>query len=182
MQLTRANVLVLGVLLLLVLVVGWFAWSALSESREEELARSPAGTALTQNAYTTVEGEAVDLSEYVGTVTVAAAWASWCPQCREQLSELSQLADAYENRINVIAINRAESRTTAERYLAQVDTTDSLELILDPADAYYASIEGYAMPETIVYDEAGAVVYHGRGSIDMTRIRAAVEAALQPSE
>lgn len=182
MRLSRGNVVVLLLLLLLVAVAGFFAWNAATESKREQLARSPAGTALTQTTYTSLDGQAVDLSDFVGTVTIAATWASWCPQCREQLRELSGLADEYGERINVVAINRAEPKTTAERFLAQVDTTDSLELVLDPADAYYASIDGYAMPETIVYDESGAIVYHGRGAVDLERIRSAVDAALSAAQ
>ena len=41
----------------------------------------------------------------------------------------------------------------------------NVEIILDGNDHFFKTIGGYAMPETILFDRIGNIVFHKRGSL-----------------
>jgi hypothetical protein len=43
-------------------------------------------------------------------------------------------------------------------------------LVLDPEDRFYKSIEGFSMPETIIYDRFGNLIQHQRGKLNLGTI------------
>lgn len=156
---------VIGVVVLLALAyTGFVVHKAALERAANNPANNSLKTAEGVEPYTDMSGEMVSLSTEVGKVLVVNSWASWSPDSSKELPALAQLANKYQNQqVSVLAINRAEPRTTAERFLATVGASDGVRLILDPDDHFYKSIAGYAMPETIFYDKKGNVVHQQHG-------------------
>lgn len=111
---------------------------------------------------------------------VVTSWASWCPQCTEGIVSLGEIAESYKDRdVVVLAVNRSEDKYTAERYLSTVTLPSSVQIVLDPSDHYFSASEGYAMPETILYNEDGEVVLHQRGNVNAGEIQGAIDELLQ---
>lgn len=155
----------------ILLAVGFFAWQKSSENKEHTQLEKSFGS---ENAikYTNMDGQEISLAEQTEGVTVAIAWASWCPACNKDLITLSNLASQYQDKnIKFIAVNRAEDKTTAERYLTTVVTKQNLTLVLDPSDGFYKSINGYAMPETVVYGESGDIIAQYKGDVDSSKLQ-----------
>jgi hypothetical protein len=75
----------------------------------------------------------------------------------------------------LLAINRAEDAVTAERFLNYYNLWSDVELLLDPTDHFYKSIGGYAMPETVIFDEKGSTKAHFRGVVTQAEIETALK-------
>ncbi len=112
-------------------------------------------------------GREVPLSEFKNRLLVVHVWASWCTYCGEELRNLARLKDIYGDEIHIIAVNRAEPLRDAEAFSTALGIGDGIAFILDPEDAFYKEIGGYAMPETVFIDDRGEIVYHQRGPMKL---------------
>lgn len=115
-------------------------------------------------SYTDLDGNPVDLQTFAGKPLIINSWATWMPFSKDELPELGVAQGTYGDAVKIIAINRMEDRAVVRSYLATYGISESNILILiDPADTFYKSIGGYAMPETAVYSFDGTLVNHIRG-------------------
>lgn len=129
-------------------------------------------------SFSTVSGDPVALDETLqrDMPVVVMVWASWCPSCAGQLQNLQQIAVEYTDQLTVLAINRDEPRVRAQRYLDTVGDISAVTVLLNAGDRYYDDISGYAMPETVVYDQSGNLVERFRGDVSLAALQQAVEA------
>jgi len=51
-------------------------------------------------------------------------------------------------------------------------------MVLDPRDAFYLTVGGYAMPEVVIYNRKGEVVEHFRGVANKADIKTVVESII----
>jgi thiol-disulfide isomerase/thioredoxin len=172
---------VLVILLLIVLLAGWYTYTTVQKNRglsaSSDAARS-FNTSVTQSL-TNLSGDVVTVEDYFGEVMVINTWASWSPLSQEQLRQLSELAEEYENQpITFLAINRSEPSSTAEAYLSTVSISSDLEIVLDQEDSYYQAIEGYAMPVTIIYDRDGTIVFEANGNFSQSELKQIIDEQL----
>jgi thiol-disulfide isomerase/thioredoxin len=124
-------------------------------------------------------GNEVELSDFRRELLVVHAWASWCVYCGEELKNLQQLKDRYGEAIRIVAVNRAEPDAEAKAFtdLHGIDTS-KIEILLDSTDAFYKSIEGYAMPETIFITTRGEIIHHQRGPMKMDEVTEKIDALI----
>ncbi len=128
-------------------------------------------------AFTDYEGKQVLLSSFRREVLVAYVWASWCPYCGGELENLSKLKNTYGDEVQIVAINRAEPIGVARAYTSPLSVS-GLVLLLDPADAFFKEIDGYAMPETVFIDKGGAVIFHQRGPMPIDAVKKKIDELL----
>lgn len=95
---------------------------------------------------------------------VVTSWASWCPGCADELSDFDALAGTLSDDVRIVAINRREGSYQAQRFLQTLDELSNLEIILDESDRFYRDVAGYTMPETIIYDSRGEILFRHRGT------------------
>ncbi len=176
--LTKRSYYVVGVLLL-ILVVGaactYFVFLSPTGFKARERAdfgrvQSESGT-----AYTTLSGEVVDLDMYRGDILIVNVWASWSPFTVQDHEVLAALKSHYGEAVTVLAMNRMETKETAEAYLGTIGKKDGIEYIIDSSDNFFTSLGGYAMPETIVFDAVGNIFFHKRGTITETEMKEALD-------
>ena len=167
-----ATILIAGVLLILYLKSN-DADTAYEETAAYQALTTPEGVP----SYTDAEGNEVELVDDVPKTVVVYSWASWCPACKQELNELDSFAGALDiEEVEVLAINRKEDVRTAKRFLNTLPDLENIEIVLDPADYLFESIDGYAVPEILVYDETGALVLHERTTFHAANVVAAIEA------
>ena len=116
-------------------------------------------------SFISLTGSEIKLEEYVGKPLIINIWASWSPFSKSDFLILAKLKEQYGDSIQVVAINRMETKETARAYIDFIDAPKNIEYIIDNNDHYFKSIHGYAMPETIVYDTVGDEHFHKRGSL-----------------
>ena len=121
-------------------------------------------------ALTDYDGKEVHLYTFRRKVLVAYAWASWCTYCGGELKQLAKLKAQYGDDVQMVAINRGESLQVARDFTSKLPDTDGLIYLLDPQDAFFKEIEGYAMPETVFIDSSGAVTFHQRGPMKLQEV------------
>jgi len=112
-------------------------------------------------------------------ITVVTLWASWSPFSANDFSVLQEVLDKYtESQVSVVLLNRMETVASAERYLIQFPPPDRAAVIIDEKDTYYQNIAGYTMPETIIYNRSGDVLFHVRGPLDLNNLITFLEESL----
>jgi len=119
----------------------------------------------------------VALADFAGKPLVINAWAAWCPFCVKELPDFVLLQKEFPG-VVVIAIDRAESLSTAKSYTDDLGITEDLVFLLDRKDSFYKSLGGFSMPETIFVDKDGVTQSHKRGIMDLDEMRRNVEKIL----
>jgi len=114
----------------------------------------------------------IPLYTYRRQIVVAYAWASWCPYCAAEMQALAGLKKTYGDKIQILAINRAEPIAVAKSFTDGLGIAKDVDIIVDPDDKFFKSIGGYAMPETVFINARGDIVYHQRGPIDVPTLEA----------
>ena len=112
----------------------------------------------------TLDGKAVDLSQYVGKSPVLIEfWATWCPNCRELEPHLKAVAAKYANQVKFVGVSVSVNQSP-ERVKAYVAKHGI------PGDQFFdrsgAATGAYDVPATsyvVVLDKTGKVVYTGLG-------------------
>jgi thiol-disulfide isomerase/thioredoxin len=175
----KQTIITMAALLLVVLIVALFTFLS---QRNEQIAQFEESTAFQslavgegEDPYTDLRGQPVELINEPQTLVVY-SWASWCPACQADLVELDELAGTLGGEVKVLAVNRQERDTRAQSFLSTIPELQHLEVILDPADKFFNTVGGYAMPEVLVFDQSGNVVRHDRGALRVNEIRETVQA------
>jgi thiol-disulfide isomerase/thioredoxin len=179
-----STIIITGVMLLSLAAVAAYIIFFIDESEIQKRDNTPAAQALLvgegKESFTDMEGNPTSVSEDFGKIIIVTSWASWCPQCTASLNDLGVLAEEYKDRgVIVLAINRAENRFTAERFLKTITVPGGVRIILDPSDHYFGASAGYAMPETILYTKDGQTYLHQRGNLDTTELRTRLDELLK---
>lgn len=120
-------------------------------------------------------GDEVRLSSFQHAPLVVFTYASWCPFCAEELERLSRIQEEYGDRITVVAVNRAETLTEAKAFTDGLNNVQNILYLLDPEDAYFKSVNGYAMPETVFIKSYGKIFTQHRGPLKDEQLRKYIE-------
>lgn len=131
-------------------------------------------------SFTDLEGNPVVTNNDFGTIIVVMSWASWCPQCGNDLIELGKITQEYKDKkVSIMAVNRGEDRYSAQRFLDTVHPPSELRIVLDASDYYFSHSDGYAMPETIIFNKDGSIALHQRGDINVAEIKQVLDDLLK---
>jgi thiol-disulfide isomerase/thioredoxin len=163
--------LVMGVLIILVgyVYLSPTGWKAREEAALNQIDQGEF------TLYTTLEGVPTEIVNYEGEILIVNIWASWSPYTKNDHEVLEKIKEQYGDRITIRALNRKESRETAIAYLTTIGQKSGIEYIIDTTDHFYTSLDGYAMPETIIFDAIGNVLLHKRGTLDITEMKAQID-------
>ena len=132
--------------------------------------------------FTDLNGNPFTFDDFVGKIRVVNSWASWTPFSAQELRELEELARAFDQeQVVFVAVNRKESKEIAKSFLATLGDLKHVHFAIDVHDTFYASVGGYAMPETVIYDASGTIVFHKRGPVTKKEIEERVAEALLDS-
>jgi thiol-disulfide isomerase/thioredoxin len=130
--------------------------------------------------FTDLQNNVISLAEYEKQIIVVNTWASWSPFTAVEFPILDEVAGTYADRgVRVLAINRKETKDQIDRYLSTIPEYKNVEKIVDVNDFFYAGVEGYAMPETIVYDNKGRIIEHFHGVIKKEELESVLNKILE---
>lgn len=141
-------------------------------------------TGASQSSYTDLTGKPIDIAQKAKSeVVVVTSWASWCPPCVSELGKINTLVDEFQGRpVRFLAINRSEPAHTARKFIDAYEISDQVTLVLDEDDRFFSSIEGYGMPETVLYDRDGIMQYQIHGEFSTEQLRREIEKLLADLE
>lgn len=138
----------------------------------------------TENAltYTDINGNPVSLENYLGKILVVTTWASWSPFSEADMQNMDSLANEFSSdQVVFLAINRKETRDQAQRFVSSMPNFNNLVFIIDQEDFFYKSVDGYAMPESVIFDARGIIIDHTRGVFNKEKAKSIIEASLNQS-
>jgi thiol-disulfide isomerase/thioredoxin len=177
----KSTLITIAVIIVVLVCAGMYTYVVQNDIRttERDSAASQTLSSSEETPYTDLEGNPFTFDAYRGQVRVVNSWASWCPFCTQELADFQKLAEEYaEQNVAVIAINRKEPKERASAYLASVGDFSAIHFAVDLTDAYYVSIGGFSMPETVFYDVDGNITFHKRGIMDIEEMRMHTQEAL----
>ena len=181
------KIIIIIIIIAAIAGVGWFVFSKGDDSKQEpnEAAQTSKEKSLDTAPTFSLkdyDGNDVASGDFEGKILVVNSWAKWCPFCVDELPDFAELQAAFPNEVQVIAINRAESLTTAKGYTDNFDLTDKYVFLLDPKDSFYKSIGGFSMPETLFVDKDGKIRVHKRGPMEFSEMKEKINSILEQSE
>jgi len=177
----KTLVILVAILLAAALLVAYYLYLSSKEAADSTASVSLSGTE--DAPFTGQNGEIIDLNQFANQIRVVNSWASWSPLSKDELPLLDGIAATYrEKGIVFLAINRKENREYSSGYLTTLPALNNLKIVFDPADSYFKNVAGYAMPETIVFDEDGNVRAHFRGTVNQSELAQVLDELLAASE
>jgi cytochrome c biogenesis protein CcmG, thiol:disulfide interchange protein DsbE len=91
-----------------------------------------------------------------GRVVALRFWADWCPYCRKEMAELQPVyARLHPHGLEILAVNVAQSRATAQRFVEPLGIR--YPVLLDPDGATARAYGVRALPVTYLLDRYGVV-------------------------
>ena len=96
-------------------------------------------------------------------MTVINFWATWCTPCVAELPHFEQLYRNYDGDIEVIAVHSDLVTDDVDAYLANYDYT--IRFALDDSGVVTAYGGSTMLPQTIILDKDGVIVYNTVGSV-----------------
>ena len=116
-----------------------------------------------------VDGRTFSLSANRGKVVVLNLWATWCGPCVKELPYFEELYEKYPEEAAVLAIHSDLITDDVSEWLSGKDYT--MPFAVDNGGEVIASLGGSTMlPQTIILDQEGIVVYNAVGSMDAEKL------------
>lgn len=125
------------------------------------------------------EGNTYVLKDFRTDIIVVNSWASWCPFCVNELPDFKKLKEAYEDKVSIVAINRAEPTQTAKSFSDGLNLEETITFLVDPTDSFYKSIGGFAMPETLFLNKKGEVLLQKKGPMKFEEMESILKGILE---
>ena len=134
-------------------------------------------------ALTCLDGSVFRLSDYKGKAVVINLWATWCGPC---VRELPYFVDFYHEHGEDAAVLAVHSGLVTEDVEAFLDDTSwDIPFAVDSEEEdFFRIVNGsQALPQTIVLNRQGEVIYNEVGAMTAERLEQLYEeAVLQPAE
>lgn len=127
-----------------------------------------------------MDGNAVQLSDFLGTPVVINFWASWCPPCKSEMPDFDAACADLDGAVQFMMINVTDgSRETVDTASAYVEAQDFTfpvfyDTELDAAYVYGAS----SLPATYFIDAEGYAVARAVGAIDAATLQTGIDMIL----
>lgn len=114
------------------------------------------GQKLPALAFTSLEGQPVQLKEFEGKPTVINLWATWCPPCVREMPVL-QAAQAKHTNVNFVFLNQGEDSGQVSRWL-ESQRLPLRNVVLDPKREASAAFQQKGYPTTLFFNTEGELV------------------------
>jgi peroxiredoxin len=127
-------------------------------------------------AGTSIEGHAVALTAWRGSVVVVAFWASWCTPCQAEQPAIDTLArDEMRAGVHFVGVSVDTDRSAAQSYVTRYSVPyDSL---IDASQSLVIGFEVAGPPTTFVIGKAGRVAAELIGEVDIATLQARIDTA-----
>jgi thiol-disulfide isomerase/thioredoxin len=127
---------------------------------------------------TTLSGDPVSLSDYLGNVVLVNLWATWCPPCREEMPTLEAFYEKYKSEgFVLIAIDQGETLTQINPFVTEFKLT--FPVWLDTGSEAGRVFETMNLPSSYVIDRTGRVRLMWIGGISKKNLEKYVPDVIQ---
>lgn len=164
----KKGMILIALLLVVILIGAGILYSRLGSGLQPQTELQEAEGPLAPN-FTVYdrEGQAVELSAFVGKPIVLNFWASWCGPCKMEMPDFNRAYLEYGDEVHFLMVNCTDgSRETVETASAFVQEQGySFPVYFDSDGMAAYAYSAYALPTTYFINEAGIVVTKSIGAI-----------------
>ncbi|MCR5089671.1 MAG: redoxin family protein [Oscillospiraceae bacterium] len=157
--------------------------TAAEPAAEDWSSEAPTGSAvgnqLPDFSITCLDGSEFHLADYRGKPVFINLWATYCGPCVRELPHFSDLYKAHEGDIAMLALHSDIVDTDPAEYLSEYGSDWEMSFAVENEDEeIWTLVDGTtAMPQTIVLNRRGEVIYNQRGSVTPEMLEALYEQA-----
>lgn len=113
-----------------------------------------------------VDGSVFSLSENKGKIVVINLWATYCGPCVQELPHFNEFAARHPEDTAVLAVHSSFTDRDVNEYLSEKDWNNIPFAVDTEDDLIWGIVNGsQALPQTIVLDADGIVIYNQCGSV-----------------
>ena len=125
------------------------------------------GNQLPDFTITCLDGSEFHLADYRGKPVFINLWATYCGPCVKELPHFSELYKAHEGDIAMLALHSDIVADDPQEYLDEFGKDWVMPFAVENEDEVIWDLVGgtTAMPQTIVLNRKGEVIYNQRGSV-----------------
>ena len=125
----------------------------------------PIGTVAPGAALEDLEGNAVDLSDYVsGKPALIEFWATWCELCEALQPQLDEIQASYGDRLNIVAVAVGVAQTVRRVQRHLEDHDPGYPYLWDARGAAVRAYNATTTSIVVMVDAEGRVAYTGVGA------------------
>lgn len=132
-------------------------------------------------AGTTLDGAALDISQFGGKVIVINVWASWCGPCRSEAVDLTNVAKEFAGQdVQFLGLNTRDGLAAAIAFNKRFNTGyPSIQDKEGTLTLAFGNLGPAATPTTIILDKQARVAGRILGPITQGQLRSLIKAVLQ---
>lgn len=126
-----------------------------------------------------LDGNAVQLSDYIGKPIVLNFWASWCGPCQMEMPDFHEKYLQLGEKVNFLMINMTTGRETQESAIAFIEKNDySFPIFYDTQSDAAMTYGAYSLPTTYFIDAEGYAIAQATGAIDAETLQRGIDMIL----
>lgn len=124
------------------------------------------GTKAPSFALAGLDGDQYEVGGKREKVLLLNFWASWCEPCKEEAPDLVKLAERYQDKLDIYAVNVTlyDKLDQVEAFVKQYGYT--FPVLLDENEKIYRQFGGVAFPTNVLIDRDGVIQEVIIGTLD----------------
>ena len=149
------------------------------QEEDEEKGQAPEKVLAPDFTVYDLDGNAVQLSDYIGKPIVLNFWASWCGPCQMEMPDFDKAYAELGEEIQFLMVNMTSGRETQERAAAFIEEKGYSFPVFYDTEADAAMTYGvYSLPTTLFIDAEGYGIAQAKGAINAETLQLGIDMIL----
>ena len=149
------------------------------QEEDEEKGQDPEKVLAPDFTVYDLDGNAVQLSDYIGKPIVLNFWASWCGPCQMEMPDFDKAYAELGEEIQFLMVNMTSGRETQERAAAFIEEKGYSFPVFYDTEADAAMTYGvYSLPTTLFIDAEGYGIAQAKGAINAETLQLGIDMIL----
>lgn len=143
---------------IIVAMLGWAVYDFVINNESDSTGEvgTSVGDMAPEIELTTLDGEAVKLSDYRGSKVFVNFWATWCPPCRAEMPDMQEFYDAED--VQILAVNLTSTEKSADDVQKFVDELGvTFPILMDEEGEVEQMYAVNAYPTSYLIDSDGVI-------------------------